>query len=157
DDVQFHDGTRLNAQIVADVLKQTLPKSMGPVYDDIAAISIDGPYTIKITLKEPSTFALEAVLETQITKAGSGRPVGTGPFEETERDGRPEMVANTKYYLGRPTIDRVSVQTYADARSIWAELLRENVDMAYAVGVDALGSLQGSDKIRVFSFVRRYQ
>jgi peptide/nickel transport system substrate-binding protein len=154
--VHFHDGSLLTPEIVVGILKETLPGTMGPVYDDISGIAAGGNNTVELRLKEPSTFVLEGALEAQIKKPGPDG-IGTGPFVKVVRDGKPEMRANADYYLGRPNIDRIAITTYPSVRAAWAEMLRNNIDMVYEVGVDALDSLETATTAHVFFSVRPYQ
>ncbi len=49
------------------------------------------------------------------------------------------------------------LKPYASVRSAWADMLRGNVDMLYEVGVDALSSLEPSNRVKVFSYRRHYE
>ena len=153
--VKFHDGTPLTAAIVADALKSSLPAFMGAALEDLESVSATSAQQVVIRLRRPSPFLLDT-LETVISKPGSPL-VGTGPFIATDPKSPTEMRANSDYALGKPGIDRVSVQTFPSVRAAWAELLRGRVDMLYDVGPDALESLQGSSNIAIFTFTRRYQ
>jgi ABC-type transport system substrate-binding protein len=68
-----------------------------------------------------------------------------------------QLKAFEVYYLGRPSIEQITVTPYPSVRAAWAELLRGNLDMLPDVSNDALDSLQGSSNVAVFSFVRHYQ
>ncbi len=98
-------------------------------------------------------FHLEA-LESSIVKPGSN--VGTGVYE-TIADSASELRANPEYYLGPPQIERITVSNYPSLRAAWAEALRNNLDMLYEVGPDALDSMERSTTISTFVFTRPYQ
>jgi len=155
DGIHFHDGSPLTPEIVAEVLKRSLPQTMGPAYDDVLNITPAAGGKIELALKVPSAFVHEA-FETQIERPGK-RGVGTGPFVAVDEGNSTEMRANRDYYLGPPHIERIVVSTYPTMRAAWAELLRGRVDMVYEVGVDALDSLETSTTVNVFSYLRRYQ
>jgi len=150
---KFHDGTPVTAAMVARVLKKSLPQLLGPAVNDVREITAPSDWQLKIDFNQPSGFVVEA-LETPIQKPGTN--VGTGPYSPSPTKPS-ELVANNNYYLGRPNIDRIDFVPYATVRAAWAELLRGNIDMLYEVNVDALDSLQSSNEIALYSFVRHYQ
>ena len=153
--VKFHDGSLLNATVVADALKSALPSFMGPASEDVEDVSAVNATQIVIRLRQPSAFLLDA-LETTVQKPGSPL-IGTGPFVVSDSKSPTDMHANADYYLGRPAIDRVSVETFPSVRAAWAEMLRGRLDMLYEVGIDALDSLEASNSISIHTFTRRYQ
>jgi peptide/nickel transport system substrate-binding protein len=151
--VRFHDGSALDADVVATVLPESLRSFMGPAYSDVDYVRKAGADSVQVGFKEPSPFLLEA-LEVPIRKPGQPL-VGTGPFL-VPRDAT-ELQANSNYYLGKPRIHRITVTNYPSLRSAWADMLRDNLDMLYEVGVDALDSLEGSSKVSTFTYTRHYQ
>src|SRR6185503_19114766 len=68
-----------------------------------------------------------------------------------------EMRANPNYYLGRPRIDRLVVNTYPNVRAAWADMLRDRVDVLYEVGLEALDSLSSAKNVSVLTYLRHYQ
>jgi peptide/nickel transport system substrate-binding protein len=148
----FHDGSPVNAQTVAEILRSTLPRWMGPAFEDIQGIAASSENEIRIALRRPSPLLIEA-LDSPIRKPDGS---GTGPFKSVASD-KSELVANDGYYLGRPAIDKIVVQRYPSIRTAWAEMLRNHIDMLYEVGADALESLTGATEVSVFTFVKRYQ
>lgn len=153
--VKFHDGTALDAAAVAALLPESLRSSQGPAFENVERITATAPDVVEILLKEPSPFSIEA-LEASIQKPGPGSTrIGTGAFMVPEN--ATELRANPNYYLGRPSIDRITVVNYPNVRSAWAELLRNNLDMLYEVGPDAVSSLEGSSTISLFWYTRNYQ
>jgi ABC-type transport system substrate-binding protein len=151
----FHDGSLVAAPLVVDILKRTMGRFAGPAFDDVASIEAASANDVHITLKQPSQFFLEA-LETSIQKPGAPT-VGTGPFAALTPNNRSAVVANSRYYLGAPAISKIDIAEYPSDRAAWADMLRDNLDMVYDVGLDALDSLQTSTKINVYSVIRHYQ
>jgi peptide/nickel transport system substrate-binding protein len=154
-DLHFHDGSPVSAPLVAHLLESLLPPFMGPAFADVESIAASGQSDIDIRLRQRSPFVLEA-LELQLRSPGAAK-AGTGPFEPAEPTSPTELKANDHYYLGRPIIDRIAVNTYPSARAAWAEMLRNNLDMLYEVSPDALDSLGRSNQIQVFNYLRHYQ
>ncbi|HZT77226.1 MAG TPA: ABC transporter substrate-binding protein [Vicinamibacterales bacterium] len=152
-DVRFQDGTAADAAAVAAILTPAIRNQNGPVADDIESVRPVGANRIEIRFRRPSPLMLEA-LEAPITKPGSN--VSTGPFVASASSSN-EWVANATYHLGRPAIDAVTARTFPSVRSAWAELLRNNIDMLYEVGSEALDSLENATNVSVFTFTRRYQ
>ncbi|MCC7416562.1 MAG: ABC transporter substrate-binding protein [Acidobacteria bacterium] len=153
--VQFSDGTPLLAGPIADLLISTLKKTMGPAFEDVDKIVALNDSQISIQFRRPSPFLLES-LEVQISKPGAS-DIGTGPFALAGPRAPNELRANDSYYRGRPSIDRIVVDSYPSVRAAWADLLRGHLDMLYETGVDALDSLQSSSSVNVYTFTRRYQ
>ncbi len=151
---KFHDGTLVTASGVAKILERSLPQLMGAAFqEDIEQIAALDDARIQIRLKQPSRFISEA-LEIAIRKPGG--IAATGPYAVSPNSPS-ELRSNPDYYLGRPTIDRVTLLTFPSVRAAWAELLRGNLDMLYEVNMDALDSLEGSKNVAVFSYLRHYQ
>jgi peptide/nickel transport system substrate-binding protein len=155
--VRFHDGSPVTAAVVADILRQKLPESLGIVYEDIAAITPISDSLVRIDLRQPSPLVIEG-LEAQISKPGSQDiDVGTAAFAFVDSEGVAEMRGVADYYMGAPEIERIVVTSYPSVRAAWAELLRENLDFVYEVGQDALDSLESSTTVKVFNYTRSYQ
>src|SRR4051812_26899285 len=153
--VTFHDGSPVTAAAVAAFLQRVLPEFMGRAFEDVQHISASGPDDLEIALRHQSPFVLDA-LDIPLKSMGANQ-AGTGPFEPAGTEAPSELRANNRYYLGRPIVDRISVNSYPTVRSAWAELLRDHLDMLYDVGTDALDSFERSNKISVFTYVRPYQ
>ena len=152
--VKFQDGSRLDAKETAAILPNVMRAFMGPVFSDVQSIRAAGETAIDIVFGGASPFLIEA-LDVQIQKPGKAA-TGTGPYMVAP--GAPnELQANKAYYLGRPHIDTVRVETYPSVRAAWAEMLRGRLDMLWEVGADALASMQNSSTVSVFTFTRHYQ
>jgi ABC-type transport system substrate-binding protein len=154
-DTKFHDGTPLSAGIVTDALKSTLPTFMGSAFADVESVSAPNAHQVVLRLTRASPFLLDT-LEASIPKPGFPL-VGTGPFSVAGDKSPTELRANNDYRLGKPAIQRISVETFPSVRAAWAEMLRGRLDMLYEVAPDALDSLQASSNIATFSFTRRFQ
>jgi len=150
---KFHDGTPITGVSIAEALKSALPITMQTAFEDVDDIEAIDERRVRIRLRRPSPFVLEA-LDTTLGKPGK-TSVGSGPFIPTDAAGI--LAANEAYYLGRPGVDRIAITAYPSVRTAWAELLRGNLDMLSEVNVDALDSLEGSSNVSVFSFTRHYQ
>ncbi|MBI3401701.1 MAG: ABC transporter substrate-binding protein [Acidobacteria bacterium] len=153
--VTFHDGTPVTSTIVANSIRQTLPSVMGTAFTDIEDVATAGETQVVVRLRHRSPFLLDA-LEVPVPKPGAAL-TGTGPFIVEDQKSPTELKANPKYYLGRPTVDRILVETFPSVRTAWAEMLRGRIDMLYEVGVDELDLLEASTNVAIFTFARAYQ
>jgi peptide/nickel transport system substrate-binding protein len=157
--VTFQDGSPVEAQTVVDVLKANLPKALPSSSEDVDTITVDKENEISVRFRHPSSFVAEALSDVPIQKPVSG--IGTGPYTittaYTAATNSAEMTANSRYYLGRPVIDTISIKTYPNVRAAWAEMLRDRLDMLYEVGVDAIDSMRGASSIALYTFDRPYQ
>jgi peptide/nickel transport system substrate-binding protein len=152
--LRFSDGSPLDAAVLAATLPQAVREFSGSTLGEIASVRAVGPNAIDVTLQRPSSLFLES-LEYPIRKPGSPS-ISTGPFF-APANSPTELRATDSYYLGRPTIDIIDIKPFPSVRSAWAELLRNNIDMLYEVGTDALDSLESSTSVSVFTFTRPYQ
>ena len=152
--ITFHDGTPVNAETIKAAFQNAL-KSLGPIGKDVRGFRVASDLSLELDLDRRSNFLAEA-LDFPI-RAPSDRTVGTGPFQKTAGAGNViEMVANRKYYLGAPLIDRLVLKPYERLRSAWADMLRGQIDMLYEIGVEGLDSLQPASNVHVFVHKRNY-
>jgi len=151
--MKFHDGSLLDPPALAAALPDAMRSLMGPLIDDVLSVRPVLPDQVEVRFRNASPLLLEG-LGTQVSKAGSAA-VGTGPYMATSNPA--EFRANTAYYLGAPSIGRIAISNYPSARSAWAELLRDQLDMLYEVGNDALDSMEASNNVAVFTITRPYQ
>ena len=157
-DATFHDGERVTASMLQQMLSRELPEYLGTPYEDVTSIEVTAEDEIEFKLKQPSTFLLES-LDLAIRKGSRETPIGTGPFKPVgspEGKLEVEMLAHPGHYGGRPAVDRLVVRSYPSVRSAWAELLRGDVDMLYDVGIDGRDSLASSKFVKVYEFQRPY-
>jgi peptide/nickel transport system substrate-binding protein len=145
--VQFHDGTSLDAgAIKVNFDRQFRPShslytSEPPNAKEamlaglIEDIEVQDSLTLVLRLKYPGLHYLSEVhivSPTALAKLGKGfgrNPVCTGPFRfESWSADRIELLANDKYWAGRPRIDRVVFRINADGKALADALLRGEVD-----------------------------
>ena len=157
--VLFHDGSAADASAIAAVLNEQLASNLKPLADDIDTIAAAGDRDVAITLRVPSAFMPEALMDVPIIKTGT-QQVGTGAFmlKQAASNDRPtEVTSFDRYYLGRPEIKGIEITTYSNIRAAWAEMLRDRLDMLYEVGADALETMRSATNVSVYTFDRPYQ
>lgn len=155
----FHDGQAVTASAVRALLTRQLPNFLGPAFADIEEIRTPTPFTLEFALKRRSALVLEGMSDIPIqgSELPNRVPNGTGPFKvERMTSENVEMVANDSYYGGRPFVDTIQIKPYASVRAAWADLLREQVDMLYEVGTDAVDLLQPSKNVKIVINQRNY-
>jgi len=153
--VKFHDGSPLTGAVVASALQASFRDTMGPALEDVDGVSAVTDQQVVVRFRTPSPFILDS-LEVPIQKPGT-TSIGTGAYAARDPKDLKQLRANDSYYLGRPAIDQISVETFPSVRSAWAELLRNRIDMLYDVGLDALDSLETSSNVSIFKQTRHYQ
>ena len=122
----------------------------------LSGISPSGQNDVDITLRHHSPFVLEALDSDSRSPGQSG--AGTGPFEPAGPASPTELVANDALLSGPASRSTESSSApIRTVRAAWAEMLRDHLDMLYEVGTDALDSLERSNKISVFTYIRHYQ
>ncbi len=152
--VRFHDGTECTAADVKftyDAMTdpanrspwRTAPASAG-MFDALDR------YTLRVKLPHPSfDFLRNLTREIAPRHLLNGRdfaaddfnyhPVGTGPFrlQKWERETNEiELAANPDYYEGRPYLDKIIVRTFSDNTSLWAALMRGEIDFVKFINKD---------------------
>jgi peptide/nickel transport system substrate-binding protein len=158
--VTFHDGSPVDAQTVAQILRGSMPKTLGSSFEDVESISVDNETDVSFQLRHPSSFVAESLVDVPIQKPGAAG-IGTGPFMLTtpysSATNSAGVTANAKYYLGHPVLSGIAINAYPNVRAAWAELLRDRLDMLYEVGGDAIDSLRGASSASLYTFDRPYQ
>jgi ABC-type transport system substrate-binding protein len=156
-DVFFHDGTRLDAELAAMLLRQAVDipdnRSLFPALNDIASVGTDGDLDLILKLSRVSP-QLPNDLGMQLRKANN---VGTGPFRVESPDPKQLILKRfDQYYLGKPTIQEVVVKPFDTLRTAWTSLLRGEVDVVSDVPADAVEFIRNDD-VQVVPYGRRYQ
>jgi peptide/nickel transport system substrate-binding protein len=156
--VTFHDGSPVDAQTVAQILRGSMPKAMGSSFEDVDSISVDNENEVSFQLRRPSSFIAESLVDVNIQKpgpfGGTGLFMPSTPYSSTTNSAG--MTANDRYYLGRPALRGIAITAYPNVRAAWAELLRDRLDMLYEVSSDAIDSLRGGS-VSLYTFNRPYQ
>lgn len=148
--VQFHgDFGELTAEDVVFSLKKAAEKKTSSAYKEYAAVkSIEAvdPYTVKITLSENVPFFLGTVVNyhggfilskkawEKFGDKASMNPVGTGPFAFSQYQSKRfiELVANDKYFRGKPAIDKINYRYMPDEATRELAFEKDEVDLFYA-------------------------
>jgi peptide/nickel transport system substrate-binding protein len=165
-DVFFHDGTRLTPELAVLALKQSISEPQAPSsFASVKSVTASGADGVDIRLSEPNSFLLPDLAYTAVTLPGKPQ-IGTGPFKVTQSDAQAltgavgqdtvALQAFDRYYRGHPTISNITITNYPTLRNAWAALMRDETDMLYEVGRDAVDFVQAESKVKTYSFGRPY-
>jgi peptide/nickel transport system substrate-binding protein len=154
----FADGVPLDAAAVARVLDDArrAPRA-APGLRDIVSVRADGPRTVVVTQRAPSTLLFEAISQEWITRPGS--PAMAGPYRLVSGGGPGEtavLEAFDAYYLGPPGVRRVEIRGYPSPRAAWVALMRDEIDVLYDVPPEAIEFVEASTDVQAYSFLRSY-
>ncbi len=135
--VRFHDGTLFDAgAVVANIASLRRAQGFAGQADRL------GPAVVAITLERANAALLAtlsqpfySMVSPAALAAGSGAPVGTGPFRlAAARPGLVELRANRGYWGEPPRLALISFKRFADAEALVSGLRRLEVDVTAALG-----------------------
>lgn len=147
DDVEFHDGQVMDAEVVRDnLLRLSRHPGTSQPYSALVEIRTAGPLTVEVELDVPMPAFPEmisyfpcaifspAVLDEE--KDGLLSPVGSGPYR-FEDYGNDEITlkAFDNYWGGRPAVETVVFKYVPDENTRVSALLAGEVDALADVGV----------------------
>ncbi len=146
DGVLFHDGTALDAEVVAASFRRAQDPQIGhprqEQYEIIETIEVVDQLEVRFHLREPQAafLSLLALGESVIVPTNADElarnPVGTGPFQLREWRPADRLVLerNADYYVpGLPKLDRVEFRFIRDPAAQRRALLAGNVDVVIEV------------------------
>lgn len=161
-DVEFHDGSPLNANTV--VFSLTRPNlQTSSFYDEFInqIIAID-ELTVQIQLKTPFAPYLSLMASTEnaiVSQAAvdyygdnfGTNPVGTGPFKfvQWDRDDQIVLTANRKHWMGKPAIDRLIFRSIPDNSERLSELQHGNLHVMEFPNPDEFLSIMGNPNLHL--------
>ncbi|MBT3355914.1 peptide ABC transporter substrate-binding protein [bacterium] len=152
--VKWHDDTELTAQDIAftiEIIKNKLynaPLVLRGDWQDIS-VNVENDYVLSFTLKEPSASFLNkttfGVLPHHIFDNITSdkfrlsefnlKPVGSGPFAfahyEQDDEGNVisyQLLANSNYHGGRPYLEKINFDFYADKESLYEAYKKKEVN-----------------------------
>ncbi len=178
--VKFHDGSDFNGDVVKWNLERARddPKSLGKrLVEDITAVNVVDPYTVKITYKAPSALALasltratggsgsagslmasKAAFEKQGAEGVASKPSGTGPFKMTEwlRDDKLSL-GKFDGYWGKgvdgqplPYVDGLLQRQIADKTVILVELRSGAMDVTTEALPQAFETIKADPNLKLW-------
>jgi peptide/nickel transport system substrate-binding protein len=163
--VQFHDGTPLTAEIVADTYRQHKASAItSRAVTDISEITVTGPLEVTMTMAVPwATFPY--VLTTQAgyipapamleTPEQARTPIGTGPFAYQSWDyGRAfKANKNTNYWqAGKPHLDGIEFRAIPDAQQRHDDLLNGEIDAMNTFRPTDIQAIESTPGFKVLTY-----
>lgn len=176
EDVTFHDGSKLDAEVVKANLDRVLDPDIGsPVaflFDMIESVEVEDDYTVHITTKYPfsalplhlahpgghmiSLESIEADYEAiengeEAFASVNENPVGTGYFKYEERKHGEyiNLVKNDDYWGEEAKVDSVTFKVVPEDMTRIAELETEEADLIYPVNANDIERIDSNDGTHV--------
>jgi peptide/nickel transport system substrate-binding protein len=171
-DAVWQDGVPLSSRDVAftyrAIMNPANSVSSRYGYDRVASVDVPDPYTAVVRLKRSyapivsSFFGGDSnypILPAHLL-AGypnlnhvpyNAAPIGSGPYRLARwtRGDRLDVIANEKYYAGRPAISRLSLHFVHDSSTIADQLATGEVDAAFFADVSQIAALRRIPKHRI--------
>ena len=154
--LKYHDGSAATAFALKDSIERALrDQSAGPTRSDVAAISADDDRTLVVSLRRRSSLLLDMLQGVSLMRNAANRQIGTGPFMvESSTPELTVMRAFKEYYQGPPSIDRLELRVFPTVRAAWAAMMRDEIDVLFEVGRDAVEFVEAESSVEVHSFTR---
>jgi len=172
DDVTFHDGEPLTAEVVAwnfeRALDEETPIRFLSNFTPVTGVEVTGEHTLRVTTETPYP-----VFETHLTRffivsqsnyeangaaAAAENPVGTGPyrFVSWQRDQQLELEAFPDYWQGPASIPSVVFRPIPEDSTRVSELAVGGVNIATNVLPEAIPLIEssGAAEIRTVQSIR---
>ena len=154
--VLFHDGTPLTADVAANALRKSVADGEALSFTSISAVRVLDDRTVDVELKEPNSFLLSDLSLVTVRKPGQPK-IGAGPFRVVTQDRQQAVLAAfPQYYRGRPRIDEIDITTYPTQRAAWAALMRGEIDMLHEVSREATDFVNAESTVKTFEFPRAF-
>lgn len=156
--VQMHDRTAFTAPVAAQVLAGFVAKDGRKApwgFEHVTSVTAPDERTILLTLSEPDIFLLSGLADRRMIRSDAP-DVGTGPFRLVRRDPVVETERFTPYHGGPSGLAGVRIVTYDTPRSVWAGLMRAEIDAAQEVSRDAVEFMEQSSKITIYPTVQPF-
>ena len=170
--IRFHDGVELTAEDVKFTLDNILDPKNNSLYLNllrgIKKVEATGKYQVEIELKYPSASLLfyldvgilpkHLLKGKDITKdAFNYHPIGTGPYKLMSWfENEIVLESHKQYFLGRPHLDKIIVKILPNQSSVWAELMKKELDLIFFTFPKNYKIIERIPDLRVHSLLSLY-
>jgi peptide/nickel transport system substrate-binding protein len=146
--VKFHNGEKVTAAMVRELMEPTLRKR------GISRITADDELTLTLTFAERFGFRLETL--SRMTVSDDTRlDLRTGPFKVVSAD--PWVLEGfADYYQGSPVIRRVTIKRFPSQRAALTALMRGEINFLHEVSREAIEFVQAGGDFRAYPLLRPY-
>lgn len=155
-DVQFTDGTPLNAQaLIFSIRYMTSP---GSGLANIQTIDVVDEHTVRLSLKKPDAIFIHTLSSLGLMspscvdpKGKFIKPVGTGPFQFVEYSEGRQLVyqKNENYWGEKPKVDQVIIKIIPDFNTRAMALESGEIDVADYLPAEILKKLESDTRFTV--------
>jgi peptide/nickel transport system substrate-binding protein len=148
--VKFHDGQPLNAEAVKGMFVRLSKRAGGSTVKagPDSAVVVDD-YTIDFTPTEPNLRVPEQIVHPQNAVLAPGtdftkNPVGTGPYKFVSYRQKENIVVerNNDYWGPKAQAAKITIRFYPDSNARTLALQAGDIDIAYNVPRDDVGTLK---------------
>jgi len=171
-DVKFHDGTELTAEDVKFTFDKINDPSINSpfisIFKNFKTVKVKDRYNVEINLKNtlPSLpFYLDVgILPKHLLEDEEIRrcqfnyhPIGTGPFKlQLWSENEIALKANKDYFGDKSHLSTVIVKIFKDQNTIWAELMKGNVDCVVIAYLKNYDIIEKIPEFKVYSLLDPY-
>ncbi|HEY4694830.1 MAG TPA: ABC transporter substrate-binding protein [Candidatus Nanoarchaeia archaeon] len=146
-EVKFQSGDTFTAKDVKYTIEQAKASSgdtewvSKPMASRVDSVKVIDDYTVELKTKEPDATLLSWIVyvgivsETQVTKDGLAKAVGTGPYKLVSVGGDPSeavLEAYSSYWGGTPQVKKLVYRHVSDEDQIKTELEQGKLDLAFS-------------------------
>ena len=167
DDVYFHDGSKLNAEVVKWNLEYYRDSASRGMYyfANLESVDVIDEYTVQLNLSNwditiiPSLTIYPGNMTSKEAWEKNGQdylnetcPIGTGPykFESWEYNVNKVYVRNDNYWGGEPNFDKVEIKMINDDLVVTAALQTGEIDMVMNGSPNLYGQITFDVNMREF-------
>ncbi len=156
--VTFHDGSAADAEAIATILNAQLPEPLEDGRRMSNRSRRKGREKSRSICGVRRHCCPDSLMDVQIVKTGTA-DVAIGAFKTADEPNAKDaqVIAHDDYYLGGLNSGDWQVSTYPNVRAAWADMLRDQLDMLYEVGNEAIDTMQAATKVSLYAFERPYQ
>ena len=152
-DARFHNGERVTAKVVAELLTKKLgdPDQLS----DISAIEAASERELTIKLNRPNSFKAVDLFDYAVED--DSRPqLRTGPFRVASLAPRVELESFKEYYQGTPSVDRVEIKFFSTQRGALTAMMRGEVNFLHEVSRESISFIEDGGDIRAYPLLRPF-